>query len=114
VPSVARELAGARLGIVAEPVGGGFKMKTLDFVFCGVPMAVLAGSVNGLPLRHGESLIECPDEGTLAVEAVRALDDPGLLDRLQKAARRSCDGLFDWAERGRRLRAEIEMLQEGA
>lgn len=110
VPSVAEELAAARLGIVAEPVGGGFKMKALDFVFCGVPMAVLAGSVNGLPLRSGESAIVCPDEAALAAAAVRVLDDVPLLDRLQRAARHACEGRFDWAERGRRLLAEIEAV----
>jgi hypothetical protein len=101
------ELASCRLGIVAEPVGGGFKMKTLDFVFNGVPLVVLAGSAKGLPLRDGESVVECPDETSLARTAVALIDDVGRLDALQRAAIAACAGAFRWSDRGALLRDEI-------
>lgn len=101
--SLVDELAGARLGIVAEPVGGGFKMKTLDMIFAGVPIAALAGSINGLPLVAGESLFVFADEASLASGALGLLDDVERLDRAQRAAQAACRRSFNWVERGERL-----------
>ena len=33
---------GLRIGVVSEPLGGGFKLKTLDYIFRRVPLAALA------------------------------------------------------------------------
>ena len=50
-----------RVGIVAEPLGGGFKLKVLDYVFNRVPIAALAGSIEGVPLHDGADLLVFDD-----------------------------------------------------
>ena len=45
VERLADVLGEARMAVVDEPVGGGFKMKTLDYVFHHLPVAATAGSV---------------------------------------------------------------------
>jgi hypothetical protein len=42
-----------RIGIVAERTGGGFKLKTLDYIFNRVPIAAMRSSIAGLPLTPG-------------------------------------------------------------
>jgi glycosyltransferase involved in cell wall biosynthesis len=42
-----------RIGIVAERTGGGFKPKTLDYIFNRVPIATIRGGIAGLPLTPG-------------------------------------------------------------
>ena len=88
-------LAGARIGVAAERVGGGFKLKTLDYVFNRVPTAALAGTIPGVPVVDGQSAIIARDASTLARRIVDVIDDIAALNRLQAAAYRACIGLFD-------------------
>ncbi len=83
VPSFTDEFAQARLALVAEPHGGGFKLKTLDYVFHRVPMLVQAGSVDGLPLSNGAGLLEFPDVDALVDGALGVLDDFDTLNALR-------------------------------
>ena len=103
-------LASARLGIVAEPLGGGFKLKSLDYVFNRVPMAVLAGSADGLPLVPGRDYLAAPAVTDLAVDAVAALDDLEYLNRLHERAFVACRSAFDWSDRGESLHAAVAGL----
>ncbi len=78
VESFAEEFGQARLALVSEPHGGGFKLKTLDYAFQRVPLFVQTGSVTGLPLRHGHGLLEFADIEALvdgALERARRLRD---------------------------------------
>ncbi|MGD9798032.1 MAG: glycosyltransferase [Acidimicrobiia bacterium] len=108
VPDLEATLAESRMGIVSEPNGGGFKLKSLDYVFHRLPIAVLDGSVSGLPLVPGEGYLGFPDEASLAAGVVAAIDDLDLLDRLQENAYRASADAFSWEERGHRLRAAID------
>jgi glycosyltransferase involved in cell wall biosynthesis len=103
VDSVDRVLTNARVGVVAEPLGGGFKLKVLDFVHRRVPIASIAGSIEGVPLRAGTDMLEFADAGALAHGIVEAIDDFSLLEALSNAAVDRCRGAFDWSDRGRRL-----------
>jgi len=106
VERLADVLGDARLAVVDEPVGGGFKMKTLDYVFHHVPVAATTGSVRGLDL--GEGMLEAPDAGSLARLLVAAVDDPDRLDDLAARAYRSAVERFDWLRTGVRLAAALE------
>jgi hypothetical protein len=106
VDDIAAELAPARLGIVAEQTGGGFKLKTLDYVFHRVPIALLAGSADGLPLPTNASF-EFADMEALAAGALGALDDTGRLEATATAAFDACVDAFDWSDRGQALLATI-------
>jgi len=108
VPDITSELGQARIGVIAETLGGGFKMKALDYAFHRVPIAMIAGSANGLPLRAGTSVLEFTGPEQLASGAARVLDR---IDELEAVADRAFDEVsarFDWSERGQRLREAVE------
>lgn len=100
---IAPYLSDTRLGIVPEQTGGGFKHKVLSYAFCRVPVAALEGSVAGMPLTDGESILYAPDMDALAETCLAALDDFDLLNRLQNSAFSAVEHAFDWADRGRIL-----------
>jgi glycosyltransferase involved in cell wall biosynthesis len=111
VDSFATAFADARLALVSEPNGGGFKLKTLDYVFHRVPMVVQAGSVTGLPLGHGDGLLEYASVDALVDGALHALDDLETLNRLQNDAYARCEHEFAWTTRGEQLRDAITAAQ---
>jgi polysaccharide biosynthesis protein PslH len=97
-------LADARIGIAAERVGGGFKLKTLDYVFHRVPLAALAGTIPGMPVRDGHSALICPDAALLARRIIGVIDDLDTLNRMQTLAYKACAGVFVLANAARILR----------
>ncbi len=107
VDDVAAVLRTARVGIVAEPVGGGFKMKSLDYVFNRVPIAALSGSIAGLPLRPGTDMLSFTSATELARGIVDVIDDLPRLNALQERAFLRCAHLFDWSERGEQVVHEV-------
>jgi polysaccharide biosynthesis protein PslH len=102
-----------RIGIVAERTGGGFKLKTLDYIFNRVPIAAIRGSIAGLPLIAGlhylcfESMLE------LARGVAVAIDDIERLNSLHQAAYEKCKNGFDWSDRGRTLYDAIWRARDG-
>lgn len=111
VDSVTPYLDDARLGIVSERSGGGFKHKVLFYVFNRVPVAVLAGSIAGVPLEPGASLIESPSVEQLTADVLDAMADPPRLQALQESAFAACEGLFDWDRRGADLLESLESIR---
>ncbi len=107
VDSFADEFAQARLALLSEPHGGGFKLKTLDYVFQRVPLFVQAGSVTGLPLEPGHGVLEYASIEALVDGALKELDDLPTLNRLQQDAYARCEGSYDWATAGARLVAAL-------
>lgn len=103
VPDIAPYLDQARIAIVPERSGGGFKLKVLEYVFNRVPVFALAGSFAGVPLQHGESTMLFPDQAALARGVVEAIDDLERLNRLQEQAYAACRDRFDWSSRGRQI-----------
>ena len=107
VDSVVEHLDDARIGIVAERSGGGFKMKVLHYVFNRVPVAELSGSVAGMPLEPGVSELRADTVEALVDAVIDAIDDVDRLDALQRAAFDACADRFDWSARGRELLAAL-------
>lgn len=97
----------ARIGVVPEEIGGGFKHKALQYVFCRVPVLALAGSVAGMPLVPGQGILEYPDIPALVDGIIATIDDPDRLAAIDAAAFAACRGGFDWADRGSTLRDAI-------
>jgi glycosyltransferase involved in cell wall biosynthesis len=100
----------ARLAVVAERNGGGFKLKVLDYVFNRVPIVALRGSIAGVPLRDEESILLYPDQQTLALGISQTIDDVTRLDGIQRAAFEACRHAFDWRSRGAELLSAIAAL----
>jgi hypothetical protein len=91
------------MGIVPERTGGGFKLKTLDYIFNRIPIAALNGSTAGLPLMPGRHYLSFPSIPELAQGVAVAIDNFELLNNLQETAYAECRARFDWADRGRAL-----------
>jgi glycosyltransferase involved in cell wall biosynthesis len=108
VDDPAVNLAAARLGIVAEPRGGGFKLKMLDYVLNRVPVAGLAVSVTGIPEAVGRHFLLADDLPALARTIVAAIDDVERLNRLQEQAFAAALPAFAWEARGAALLRGIE------
>ena len=87
-------LADCRVGVVYEPVGGGFKMKTLDFIFHRVPLVIGHTSAASLPLTAGQSVEQVKNETELGKVVMELIDDIGRLNDLQNAAFETCRDLF--------------------
>jgi hypothetical protein len=116
VADVSKFLGEARLGLVIEAAGGGFKLKTLDYVFNRVPVVALSGSVAGLPLVRGQSILEFKDLSHLVGGITEVIDDFDRLNQLQEVAYAACVKRFDWKERGVTLATALgatESLAEG-
>lgn len=103
------ELAECRIGVVYEPIGGGFKMKTLDFIFHRVPLVTGGTSAASLPLTPGRDVEQADDEAELGQLVVSIIDDIDRLNRLQAAAFAACDGLFT-RESARALSELVEQI----
>ncbi|PJI40980.1 glycosyltransferase [Ferrovibrio sp.] len=102
VPDIRRYLAGARIALVPDLLGG-FKLKTLDYVFHRRPIFAMQGAVPGTPLVDGISLREFDSHAALGRGVVDAMDDLPALNAQQMAAYAACEKAFDWKEIGSNL-----------
>ena len=105
---------GVRIGIVAERTGGGFKLKTLDYIFNRVPIAAIKGSMAGLPLIAGLDYLSFESIWEFAQGVAAVIDDLARLNCMQQAAYEKCSTEFDWSDRGRILRDAIRQAANGA
>jgi acyl-coenzyme A synthetase/AMP-(fatty) acid ligase len=103
VENSADELAECRIGAIAEPLGGGFKLKALDYVFNDVAVASLSHSAAGLPFAAGSSMIVADDESGLVDAIVEAIDEPAHLERVVLEARMIATDHFSWTAAARSL-----------
>ena len=112
VEDTSQHLDSARVGIVPERTGHGFKLKVLDYVFNRVPVAAVEDGVSGMgvPLIRGESILTYPDMLALSRGVIGILNDLERLNHLQQSAFSRCLGEFDWQSRGVRLFREINAL----
>ncbi len=110
VDRVDRYMESARIAIVPERNGGGFKLKVLEYIFNRMPIFALEGSVAGVPLERDESIQLYPDQQALALGVWRAMDDLGRLNRLQNRAYERCRDSFDWPSRGRHFLSAVSAL----
>ena len=98
----------ARLAVVPEETGGGFKLKTLDYIFGRVPVAAIASALTGIPDRLKAQFIVANDLPGLVDRIVATIDDTERLDLMQNEAFELAEGMFDWDENGRRF---VRVLQ---
>lgn len=111
VDSIEAEMAAARMGLIAETTGGGFKNKLLDYGFMRVPIAAIESSIAGLPDAFRDACILARDEQGLAQAVVAAIDDLARLNRNQEQVYAAAQRQFDWDENGRRVSQALRELE---
>lgn len=95
--------SGARVGLIADTVGGGFKLRLLAQVFHRLPIVGLAAAVNGLPTPVGDGYLAAPSLEELVTLVCEVVDDLELLNALQNRAYFDCARAFSWQQRARAL-----------
>jgi len=50
VDDLSEEFRNARVALVPEEIGGGFKLKILDYIFSRMPVAAVGAALNGIPV----------------------------------------------------------------
>lgn len=105
-------LAQARIAIVPELIGGGFKLKFLDYIFGRVPVATVDAAAAGLPAKLREDLITSTDFSGLTTAIIEHIDRLEHLNRLQSAAFEQAKTLYRWEDRGLQLQQRIAELQQ--
>lgn len=113
VHDIAPHLAAARIGVVAEAIGGGFKLKFLDYVFGRLPVATLEQAAAGLPPALKTHMLRARDMRQLVQRIVLAMDDVTRLDALQQQAFVTAQPLFRWQDRGQALLAAVQAQGRG-
>ncbi|WP_425259330.1 glycosyltransferase [Rubrivivax sp. RP6-9] len=104
----------ARLAIVPEVIGGGFKLKFLDYVFGRVAVVTLDAAAAGLPPEVRAAMLGCADLDALVDTVVRHIDALAELDRRQRQAHAAAAALFHWPDRGVALRDAVLALAPAA
>jgi hypothetical protein len=113
VPSVAPYLDAARAGVRPEALGGGFKLKALDYVFRGLPVAALAPAMSGLPMVAGLDAVVADSQAALVREIARCIDDMDFLGAAARSAYNRCQEAFRWEDRGVALAAAMRAMDGG-
>jgi glycosyltransferase involved in cell wall biosynthesis len=107
VPDILPYMSQGRIGVMPDEVGGGFKLKLLDYVFGGLPIATISSQFNDLPLDMDRDAIARDGVVELVAAMVEAIDDIDRLEGMRRRALAACEGRFDWAERGVKLAQAI-------
>jgi len=103
VDDVNAMLGQARIGLLIDSLGGGFKLKVLSYLQARTPVAALSGSFEGIPESVARHFLVAPDPERLVAAILAAIDDLPRLNAMQDAAFTAAQGQFDWPENGRRF-----------
>ena len=108
VPSVTPFLDAARIGLIPEALGGGFKLKALDYIFRGLPLAAVEAALSGVPVDPATEAIAAPDPASLAQAVAEKIDDLAFLNHAASRALDACRDAFRWEDRGELLGRALE------
>jgi hypothetical protein len=114
VTDVAPYLDRARIGIVPESIGGGFKLKFLDYIFARLPVATVSQAVAGLSEELQTAMLKSDSLAGLVNLVVSHIDRIDDLNRMQELAFALGGAQFDWNVRGQRFLRAIETVRETA
>jgi polysaccharide biosynthesis protein PslH len=109
---IAEVLQDATVALVLEDLGGGFKLKALDYIFHGLAIVGLAQTMNGSGLRAGVDYIEVSSLQSAMPAIAALLQDGNRSKGIAASARHRAEGQFDWSDRAARLIAFMESLQK--
>jgi hypothetical protein len=104
---VAPLLRNARIAIVHESIGGGFKLKLLDYIFARVPIATVSQAVAGLSDELQRAMLTNSSQAGLIADIVSHMDRFDELNRMQERAFSLGNEQFQWTVRGEQFRQGI-------
>jgi polysaccharide biosynthesis protein PslH len=105
----------ARIAIVHESIGGGFKLKLLDYIFARIPIATVSQAVAGLSEELQRAMLTNSSQEGLIADIVSHVDRFDELNRLQERAFSLGNEQFQWSVRGDEFRqAIIDVRQQRA
>lgn len=111
VPEMSPYLLDSRVGLIVEEFGGGFKLKALDYIFHGLPLAGLDHAVEGLPLQSPGNILLKGDTESLISSLIELIDDFDRLNQMRQTSLDICEASFQWEDRGRDLFDMIASLR---
>jgi len=115
VPTVVPWLEQARVAVVPLRIGSGTRLKALEALAAGRPVAGTAVGLAGLGLANGVHALIADDAASLAEAVVRLLTDDELATRIASAGAQHARGAFGWDVIGRRfVDAVLGLLQRQA
>lgn len=100
----------ARMAVVPELIGGGFKLKYLDYIFGRVPVASISAAAAGLPAAIRQNMLCREDLGQLVDAIVEFTGKTGQLNHMQQQAFAEARALFQWRDRGLQFRRALDEL----
>lgn len=112
VPDVRPYMTEARIALVPDVLGG-FKLKSLDYIFNRLPIFGMEGAVPGTPLADGRGIRLFKSHAALARGVVDMIDDTASLDEQQQAAYALSTDCFDWNVIGHGLVRQIQTASVG-
>ncbi len=112
VSDVEPYLTNARIAVVPESIGGGFKLKFLDYIFGRVPVATVSQAVAGLPAELQRVMLSNDDLNELIRKIVSHIDRFDELNWMQERAFTIAKSQFNWGTRGERLRLAIDNVRQ--
>lgn len=107
VADVAPLLRAARIAIVHESIGGGFKLKLLDYMFARLPIAAVSQAVAGLSDELQRAILTSSNQSGLIDDIVAHIDRFDRLNRMQERAFSLGNAQFQWSVRGEQFREAI-------
>lgn len=114
VPEMSPYLLDARMGLIVEEFGGGFKLKALDYIFHGLPLAGLTHAVDGLPLKSPGQVLLTPTTESLVSGIIETIDDFDHLNSMRRDSLAICQEAFRWEDRGQKLFEAIASMRSVA
>jgi hypothetical protein len=97
----------ARIAIVHESIGGGFKLKLLDYIFARVPIAAVSQAVAGLSDQLQRAMLTNSSQAGLIYGIISHIDRLDELNRMQESAFSLGKSQFQWSVRGEQFRQAI-------
>lgn len=103
VEDLGAALGDCRMGLSVERTGGGFKLKLLDYIFNGRPVAAIESGLAGYADAIRSYFLIRQDARSLAQAITEIIDDVPQLNTMQAGAYEIGSALFSWDRNGAAL-----------
>lgn len=107
VDDLAPHFRASRIAAVSEDIGGGFKLKFLDYALNRVPIVTLTHAAEGIPPDLLAATATAPNIGSLVQAIVSLTQEFDKLNVMQESAFTAARAGFDWRDRGRAFLAAL-------